>query len=282
MAEQQERTSQARVVGIASIIWASSIFLSRVMGLIREQIIGRTLGASRTADLYFASFTLPDFLNYLLAAGALSIVFIPIFLAHLERGDHYRGWELVQRHRKLHRCDRHSRHRAAHDICASAGNSGCPWVQRRRRCRYPRPADTDYPAGPVLSCDRRPAVGGIAGAKPPCPARDGPAGLFGRDHRRWPRRRPLPGARGRRVCLGRVGRFNRRPVRVAIIRLPENQDALATPLHLPQSRSQTLSLAVGADHDRILDRRGRRVDRQEPGVISRGRQPSRTCNTAEH
>ena len=53
------------------------------MGLIREQIIGRTLGASRQADLYFASFTLPDFLNYLLAAGALSIVFIPIFLAHL-------------------------------------------------------------------------------------------------------------------------------------------------------------------------------------------------------
>ena len=93
LAEQQDPRTQARVVGIASIIWASSIFLSRVMGLIREQIIGRTLGASRTADLYFASFTLPDFLNYLLAAGALSIVFIPIFLAHLERGDSDRGWE---------------------------------------------------------------------------------------------------------------------------------------------------------------------------------------------
>ena len=93
MAEQQNAKTQARVVGIASIIWASSIFLSRVMGLIREQIIGRTLGASRTADLYFASFTLPDFLNYLLAAGALSIVFIPIFLRHLERGDHDRGWD---------------------------------------------------------------------------------------------------------------------------------------------------------------------------------------------
>jgi len=63
------------------------------MGLVREQIIGRTLGASREADLYFASFTLPDFLNYLLAAGALSIVFIPIFLEYLERGDQRRGWE---------------------------------------------------------------------------------------------------------------------------------------------------------------------------------------------
>ena len=59
----------------------------------REQIIGRTLGASREADLYFASFTLPDFLNYLLAAGALSIVFIPMFLEYLERGDEKGGWE---------------------------------------------------------------------------------------------------------------------------------------------------------------------------------------------
>jgi putative peptidoglycan lipid II flippase len=86
-------TSQARAVGIASAIWAVSIFLSRIMGLVREQIIGRTLGASRQADLYFASFTLPDFLNYLLAAGALSIVFIPIFLEYLQRGDDDRGWE---------------------------------------------------------------------------------------------------------------------------------------------------------------------------------------------
>jgi putative peptidoglycan lipid II flippase len=85
-AEQQNK-AQARVVLLASAIWAGSIFLSRIIGLVREQIIGRTLGASRHADLYFASFTLPDFLNYLLAAGALSIVFIPIFLKHLEQGD---------------------------------------------------------------------------------------------------------------------------------------------------------------------------------------------------
>ena len=91
--QHQHVTSRTRTVGIASAIWAGSIFLSRIMGLVREQIIGRTLGASRQADLYFASFTLPDFLNYLLAAGALSIVFIPIFLKYLERGDEERGWE---------------------------------------------------------------------------------------------------------------------------------------------------------------------------------------------
>src|SRR5690242_7667682 len=93
MRSRQSEKTQAHVIGVATLIWAASIFLSRVIGLVREQIIGRTLGASREADLYFASFTLPDFLNYLLAAGALSIVFIPIFLTHFQRGDPERGWE---------------------------------------------------------------------------------------------------------------------------------------------------------------------------------------------
>ncbi len=88
----EHRKRQARVVVLASAIWAGSIFLSRIIDLVREQIIGRTLGASRQADLYFASFTLPDFLNYLLAAGAPSIVFIRIFLEHLGQGDEQRAW----------------------------------------------------------------------------------------------------------------------------------------------------------------------------------------------
>jgi len=91
--QHEHITSRARTIGIASAIWAGSILVSRIMGLVREQVIGRTLGASRQADLYFASFTLPDFLNYLLAAGALSIVFIPTFLKYLERGEGERGWE---------------------------------------------------------------------------------------------------------------------------------------------------------------------------------------------
>jgi hypothetical protein len=46
-----------RTIAFASIIWASSIFLPR---------------RYPAGILYFASFTLPDFLNYLLAADALS------------------------------------------------------------------------------------------------------------------------------------------------------------------------------------------------------------------
>ena len=75
-----------RVIGLASIIYGVSILLSRLVGLIRESVIGRTLGNSGEADVYWTAFVLPDFLNYLLAGGVLSIVFIPMFQGHLARG----------------------------------------------------------------------------------------------------------------------------------------------------------------------------------------------------
>ncbi len=79
-------------VVIASLIWGGSILLSRVIGLVREAVIGRVLGGGAAADTYFTAFVLPDFLGYLLAGGALSLVFIPIFNHHLARGDEEAGW----------------------------------------------------------------------------------------------------------------------------------------------------------------------------------------------
>ena len=83
----------SRNIGIASLIWGVGILLSRLAGLAREVVIGRTLGAHGEADLYFAAFILPDWLNYLLAGGVLTIVFIPIFQAHLARDDEGAAWE---------------------------------------------------------------------------------------------------------------------------------------------------------------------------------------------
>jgi putative peptidoglycan lipid II flippase len=81
-----------RRIGIAAAIWAGGILLSRVIGLFREAAFGRIVGGGQAADVYQAAFTIPNFLNYLLAAGALSIVFIPLFAGHLARGDEERGW----------------------------------------------------------------------------------------------------------------------------------------------------------------------------------------------
>ncbi len=67
-------------MGIAALVMAVSMLLSRFMGLFRDKIISWQFGAGNDADIYFTAFVIPDFINYLLAGGYLSITLIP-FLA---------------------------------------------------------------------------------------------------------------------------------------------------------------------------------------------------------
>jgi putative peptidoglycan lipid II flippase len=80
-----ERAS--RQLAVAGAIWTVGILLSRLIGLVRERVIGATLGATGTADAYAAAFRIPDLAVYLLASGALSITLLPLLSAHQERGD---------------------------------------------------------------------------------------------------------------------------------------------------------------------------------------------------
>ncbi len=57
--------------------------LSRVIGYAREAYIAFAFGAESKTDAYVAAFTLPDFLNYILAGGAASITFISIYTRFL-------------------------------------------------------------------------------------------------------------------------------------------------------------------------------------------------------
>jgi putative peptidoglycan lipid II flippase len=80
-------------VGVAALVWSSAILFSRIVGLVRDVVLGRTLGVSGDGDVYSAAFRVPDFLNYLLAGGLLSLTFIPIFSRHCRAGDERRGWD---------------------------------------------------------------------------------------------------------------------------------------------------------------------------------------------
>ena len=55
------------------------ILLSRLLGFLRDWTLAHQIGANAVTDAYVAAFTLPDFLNYLVAGGSLSITFIPVF-----------------------------------------------------------------------------------------------------------------------------------------------------------------------------------------------------------
>jgi putative peptidoglycan lipid II flippase len=83
-----------RQIRAATLIWMASVAASRLAGLLREMVIARSAGATGLTDAYFTAFTLPDIINYLLAGGALSITFIPIFTSFLIKGDDEEGWRV--------------------------------------------------------------------------------------------------------------------------------------------------------------------------------------------
>jgi putative peptidoglycan lipid II flippase len=57
--------------------------LSRLLGLVREQIFAVTLGAGAASDAFLAAFRIPNLLRDLFAEGALSTAFVPTYVATL-------------------------------------------------------------------------------------------------------------------------------------------------------------------------------------------------------
>lgn len=74
-------------MGTAAMVIAASVLVSRLLGLGRDALLAALIGRTTEADLYFAAFTIPDLLNYLLAGAYLTITLVPILSRHLERGD---------------------------------------------------------------------------------------------------------------------------------------------------------------------------------------------------
>src|SRR5246500_1226269 len=67
----------------ATVLLMTTVMLSRVIGYLREAYIAYAFGAGGQTDAYVAAFTLPDWLNYILAGGTASITFISIYTRFL-------------------------------------------------------------------------------------------------------------------------------------------------------------------------------------------------------
>ena len=79
-------------IGVAALIVGGGILLSRLLGILREIIFAAMLGADAITDEYVAAFRIPDYANYLLAGGFLTITFIPIFSKYLADDREGEGW----------------------------------------------------------------------------------------------------------------------------------------------------------------------------------------------
>jgi putative peptidoglycan lipid II flippase len=73
------RPSHQHTAYSATVLMVTAIALSRVIGYLREAYIAYAFGAGAQTDAYVAAFTLPDWLNYIVAGGTASITFISIY-----------------------------------------------------------------------------------------------------------------------------------------------------------------------------------------------------------
>ncbi len=77
-----KRAGIAASAGLVSI----ATFLSRIGGLVREQLFASLMGAGFYSDAFVVAFRIPNLLRDLLAEGALSTAFVPTFTQRLLQG----------------------------------------------------------------------------------------------------------------------------------------------------------------------------------------------------
>ena len=83
--------TRSQGMALAAVALGLSVFLSRILGLVRDKVISYYFGTGVEADVYFMAFVVPDFLNYLLAGGYFSITLVPL-LARAFADDEADGW----------------------------------------------------------------------------------------------------------------------------------------------------------------------------------------------
>src|SRR5712672_4346852 len=92
------RPSHQHTAFSATLLLMGTVMLSRVIGYVREAYIAYAFGAGPQTDAYVAAFTLPDWLNYIVAGGAASITFISIytrFLAEKRDADAQKAFSII-------------------------------------------------------------------------------------------------------------------------------------------------------------------------------------------
>lgn len=89
----RQRRSLLHTVGSIS----SATLVSRIFGLIRDQVQSFYFGAGFVTDAFIAAFRIPNLLRDLFAEGALSSAFVPTFTSVHEREGAAAAWRLANR-----------------------------------------------------------------------------------------------------------------------------------------------------------------------------------------
>ena len=85
------RVESARAAGKVSL----AVSLSRVLGLVRDQVFAHLFGAGFYNDAWLVAFRVPNLLRDLFAEGALSAAFVPTFTDFLQKKGRAEAWTLA-------------------------------------------------------------------------------------------------------------------------------------------------------------------------------------------
>jgi putative peptidoglycan lipid II flippase len=90
MTQTSHRRQILRSIGIIM----GAVLLSRLLGFGREWTVAHQIGSNATTDAYYAAFTLPDFLNYLVASASFEVIFIPVFTKYITEQREDEAWHV--------------------------------------------------------------------------------------------------------------------------------------------------------------------------------------------
>ena len=66
---------------------SAGTMLSRILGYVRDMLVGWVFGAGMAADAFYAAFRIPNLLRRLMGEGSLSSSFVPVFSEYLAQKD---------------------------------------------------------------------------------------------------------------------------------------------------------------------------------------------------
>jgi putative peptidoglycan lipid II flippase len=83
---QPSDSGARRAIASAAGLLGGLTLLSRIGGLARDVVIGSLFGASASADAFFVAFRIPNLFRRIVAEGAASTAFVPVFTSRLVEG----------------------------------------------------------------------------------------------------------------------------------------------------------------------------------------------------
>lgn len=91
----KKSTSDNTAIAKSAGTVGAAVMLSRLLGLVREQVFASLFGAGTANDAFVVAFRIPNLLRDLFGEGALSAAFVKVFTDYDQKGNQKQTWQLA-------------------------------------------------------------------------------------------------------------------------------------------------------------------------------------------